>query len=520
MMEPLRAAERHFPCILFLALVLGTSAVWTGCGGGQSQQAVGLPTPPPAGLVNSYVGGQGSSPSESSLLSVTIDHSKNAYSYGPVGTTTPTAGAFSTLTGGFLILLNQSGYQSGLALEVPGEATILRPGDVTTPLIFAVQQATCFAIGGNVKFLFASSPGLPIVDEAAYGRIYASTNSSGNSWQFNNLTEYQEPDGSIPANADFPGYPSGYPGTCSASNGSASTSAAPLSYFPDGTTYPLPTQFVINPGGFFFENQSYVNVAAQEGWPYPSISAWGVSEPPTSLATGYVTSFYYVGFLMAANISSGVYETQLVGFGNAPAAGTTMTGGTFANDDPTQSVTVNMSVTFGTEDTLNNGLYYLATLSIPYDAQSTCSFPVLNANGVLTCTYDAVATVSQPNGQFAIILSAFDSSGNQKTLVLFQQPPPLTLACPASTTTLGGAYSSAFVASGGTPPYVDFALSVGTLPPGLALNSSSGAITGSPTTSGTYTFVGSVSDSYPTTALSHACVISVATPPQGTAESK
>jgi hypothetical protein len=52
---------------------------------------------------------------------------------------------------------------------------------------------------------------------------------------------------------------------------------------------------------------------------------------------------------------------------------------------------------------------------------------------------------------------------------------------------VGTAYNQTVSASGGTAPYV-FSLSSGTLPTGLSLNGATGAITGSPTTAGTFTF--------------------------------
>lgn len=55
---------------------------------------------------------------------------------------------------------------------------------------------------------------------------------------------------------------------------------------------------------------------------------------------------------------------------------------------------------------------------------------------------------------------------------------------PAVTATVGTAYSAQFTASGGTGPYT-FSIVSGALPAGLTLNSSTGAITGTPTTAGT-----------------------------------
>jgi hypothetical protein len=68
-------------------------------------------------------------------------------------------------------------------------------------------------------------------------------------------------------------------------------------------------------------------------------------------------------------------------------------------------------------------------------------------------------------------------------------PPALSIACPSGFAPVGVPYSSAEVASGGTPPYTFFI--VGTLPPGLTLNTSNGAITGT-ATGGSSTFVAGV----------------------------
>jgi hypothetical protein len=58
---------------------------------------------------------------------------------------------------------------------------------------------------------------------------------------------------------------------------------------------------------------------------------------------------------------------------------------------------------------------------------------------------------------------------------------------------VGTPYNQIVSASGGTAPYT-FSLSSGVLPPPLLLNSASGAITGTPTTAGTYTFTITATD--------------------------
>lgn len=428
------AKKRAIRCNSFWVLFLATSTMLTGCSGSKSPQLVGLPGPPPAAEANSYVGQPGDSPLETSLWSVTIDRSKNIYSYGPTTSGgTPTSGSIAIVNKNFIVLLGPNGYQSGLAVEVPGQAIILRPGDSTAPLVFAVQQPSCFAIGGNVKFLYALSPGINGPSSPFFGRIYAATSPDGSSWQFNNQTNYISPyqfsaleNSNVPSAAEFPGYPGDFSANCDAADGAATVSASPLAYFnSDTNTFSVPTQFVVSPGGLFFENQSYVNVPATEGWNYPNVSAWGVTESPLPLAVGGVASANYLGFLFESDPSNAIYRTRLVGFGNAPISGTVMNGGTIPSEDPTQPPNLNMSVTFNTQDPLNNGVYYLAKLTIPNDAPSTftgsCLSYGVSPTGNSTCTNDGVAMAGKQNGLYTIIMSASDANGDQKTLVLFQQ---------------------------------------------------------------------------------------------------
>ena len=69
----------------------------------------------------------------------------------------------------------------------------------------------------------------------------------------------------------------------------------------------------------------------------------------------------------------------------------------------------------------------------------------------------------------------------------------ITTASLASAT-VGTAYSQTVAASGGTTPY-GWSVSSGALPTGLSINSSTGAISGTPTSSGTFSFTVMVRDS-------------------------
>ena len=65
--------------------------------------------------------------------------------------------------------------------------------------------------------------------------------------------------------------------------------------------------------------------------------------------------------------------------------------------------------------------------------------------------------------------------------------------------TVGVAYNQTLSAAGGTPPYSNWTVASGSLPAGLTLSSSSGAITGTPSSAGKSTFSVTVQDSTNTT---------------------
>src|SRR5438876_704393 len=65
--------------------------------------------------------------------------------------------------------------------------------------------------------------------------------------------------------------------------------------------------------------------------------------------------------------------------------------------------------------------------------------------------------------------------------------------------TVGVAYSQAIAVTGGTAPYT-WSILAGALPGGLALNSASGTISGTPTAAGTFAFTVQVTDSAATSA--------------------
>ncbi|MDR1529326.1 MAG: Ig domain-containing protein, partial [Burkholderiales bacterium] len=94
-----------------------------------------------------------------------------------------------------------------------------------------------------------------------------------------------------------------------------------------------------------------------------------------------------------------------------------------------------------------------------------------------------------------------DTDSEEFTIVIAAAPPPpLELDGDPQDGQVSVTYSDdSIVASGGTSPY-DYAVTVGALPPGLAINTVTGAISGTPTAAGSYTFTVTVTDNDTTTA--------------------
>ena len=131
-------------------------------------------------------------------------------------------------------------------------------------------------------------------------------------------------------------------------------------------------------------------------------------------------------------------------------------------------------------------------------------------NGLtLNTTNGAITGTPTASGAFTIQVK--DSNGVAATTTCsFTIGTPLALTCPAvSSGEVGVALNSpAMTVSGGTAPYTFSA--VGTLPSGLTLNTTNGAITGTPTASGTFTI--QVKDSTGAVATTM-CPFTIAPPP-------
>ena len=100
---------------------------------------------------------------------------------------------------------------------------------------------------------------------------------------------------------------------------------------------------------------------------------------------------------------------------------------------------------------------------------------------------------------FTIQVTDSDAVTTTKAFSLTVLPPPITIttASPLPAATVGTAYSQAFAATGGTPPYTNWAITLGAIPSWATLAATTGVLTGTPpnTTGSPFTFTVTVTDS-------------------------
>ena len=412
--------------------------ILSACGGSKRAAVVpppttpiGLPTPSAATPVNTYSGAQ--SPGAWTL---TLDNTQETFSDQaltfPASPKVPTTGTITPSNS--FDRLGSSGY----ALEIEGRAAILRPGDSSTSLVFTVPQTECYPIGGRLRFQFIGMQTAPdgAVGSAGptlgYGSVVASTDTTGKSWQFEDLA------------GNIVDGPASFPGTCATANGNAAIALSGQTvlnkFWPPGETIQTglssttQSNLWIGPSGLFVADQSDPAQSSPTG-----SSIAGVAEPSSALATPDVASHKYLGFLYQpatvpyGGVTPARTVTSPIAFGQVASTGTMMTGGIFPNDDVTQTPNADTIVNLGKQDAILNGLYTGASITV-LDPQQNCAnytgsgekaTSSINDQGYFTCTFAAVAIAGNPEGKYAIFITSYNWAaqlgGAPMQIYLFQQ---------------------------------------------------------------------------------------------------
>ena len=189
------------------------------------------------------------------------------------------------------------------------------------------------------------------------------------------------------------------------------------------------------------------------------------------------------------------------------------------------TITIAAGLTITTPPTLPNG-----TIGQPYTLNlqaaggtSPYSFQVTSGalpGGLTLASSGTLSGTPTANGTFNFTVTVTDSNSvtaNKTFSLTVASGLTITNAPTLPSGTVGDSYSQTLTATGGTSPYT-WSVSVGSLPSGLTLSPSSGAISGSLTAGGTFNFTVTVTDSASVTAskafsISVAALLAISTQP-------
>ena len=388
----------------------------------------------------------------------TLSAAPNGNSFAMTSGTVPAGGAcniFVTVTGTFGgAYLNSTGLiTTPVGLNSTAASASLTIG---FPPGFLSADHTTFIVGSAGNFPL-STAGYPIPSLSLTGTLPASVT-------FN------------PATAVISGVPAAgtggvYPVTIKATNGlppdAIQSFTLTVNESPTITSANAATFTVGTLGSFAFTTT---------GFPVPGIAITGALPSGVSYnpATRTISGTPLGG-------SGGIYPLTLTANNGVGTAMQTFTLTVNASPSITSATGTSFTEASAGAFTVTRSGFPLPTLSVTGPLPGGVTFSP--SSGLLSGT-PAVGTA----GIYPLTFKAANGIGadaNQSfTLTVTAAPVPIiSTGSPLPIATVGAAYSKTFTATGGTPPYTLWSVVTGSLPPGLVLNTATGALTGTPTSS-------------------------------------
>ena len=429
-------------------------------------------------------------------------------------------------------------------LTVPTPSITLDPPSLPAPIAATPYAGTVTASGGAAPYAFAVTAGglPPGITLASDGTLAGTSNQVGDYVATISATDRHGLVGSrsyalsiaaptlsmTPAAGTLPApYAAPFSHAFTASGGSNAFSYALAGTLPAGLgfsgntisgtptapgSYPITitaTDAVLTGNGapFSIARQYTIEV------PAPTIAIAPATLPSTTAGLAYSQALSATGGSApyAFAVTSGTLPNGLALSPDGSLSGTPTTSGAFdftvtatdrfgqsANRTYTIVVAVpTLALTPATLPAGTAGTAYSQALTIaggiaPYTVIQAGVLPTGITFNTTTRTFSGTPTQS---GTFNISVTVTDSTGgtaatvtNAYTLAIAVPTLALTPAAGALPGGTGGtAYSQVFAAANGVAPYT-YAVAAGTLPAGLSLNPASGALTGTPTVAGSFSF--------------------------------
>ncbi|WEK07703.1 MAG: putative Ig domain-containing protein [Candidatus Pseudomonas colombiensis] len=487
---------------------------------------------------------------------LTLDASPGSATTTLHGTPT-TAGTYT-----FSISLNDGLNQAGVAtytLVVTGSAvptlTAVAPATGTTAGGTSVTLtgtnltgATAVSFGGTAAtgYTINSATSITATTPAhAAGIVNVSVTTPGGSATRTNAYTYAVPAPTVgPVSATVAANSSANPITLSLSGGAAN-SVAVASAASHGTATASGTSITYTPTAGYSGQDTFTYTATNaSGTSSPATVTVTVSAPtlaitPTTVPNGTVSTAY--SQTISATGGTAPY-TYAISAGSLPAGLSLNTSTGTLSGTPTASGTFNFTVQATDANSATGARAYSVvinvappiagnvnaivaanssnnpiTLSLSGGASTSVAVTSAASHGTATASGNSITYTPTAgySGQDSFTYTATNASGtsNSATVTVTVSAPTLAITpTNVPNSTVNSAYSQTISATGGTAPYT-YAISAGSLPAGLSLNTSTGTLSGIPTASGTFNFTVRATDANSATGARAYSVIISGIPP-------